>query len=208
MNNTKKFLATLSVASVMSGVLLTSAFAQSPSYDDYPEYMKAYIGILTQNDWETLSMKEIDAKAKAAGKEAPYAGLEDFGAYALNQAQLEKLTDADWEKIHADYEKNHVNLYEDDAAMLHEQYVDYSALAGDNTPIVDEYAGVLTDDDWQTLSMKQIDDKLVAAGKNPVYSDYKKDPMYNVTAAEAEKFTEADWLRIDAEYAKIYPENN
>lgn len=205
MNKTKKILAGVSMAGVMSGVLITSSFAQNNDQNDTSSYMHPYIGVLSENDWANLSMKEIDAKAKAAGKPAPYAGLEDFGIYSMTSSEIEKLTDAQWDKIHADYQKARPGVNFGDS-FVDGGNIDYAALSGDTEVIVDEYAGILTDTDWQTLSMKQIDEKIVAAGKPQIYKDNVNDPLYNITLAEMEKFTKADWEKIDAEYTKMYPD--
>lgn len=64
----------------------------------------------------------------------------------------------------------------------------------------------ISEDDWNTLSMKAIDDKLVAAGLEKI-GDEENDPHYNKTPAEiaqtVKNISASDWADIEADMNNI-----
>ncbi len=74
------------------------------------------------------------------------------------------------------------------------------------SPSEDITEGIISEEDWNTLSMKQIDEKLKAAGIETELVDHR-DPLYNLTPAEMDKLTEAQWEEIDKKLIEIYGED-
>jgi len=62
--------------------------------------------------------------------------------------------------------------------------------------------GVISEKDWETLSMKQIDEKMIQAGKKAIGD--KQDPLYNFTQDQIRQLTDEEWDAIDKKYEELY----
>lgn len=145
-----------------------SASGSATSFDGA---VKLAPSLITAEDWQTLSMAQIDAKLVANGERAiGDAGSDPF--YNLTPQEVDALTDAEFEALMADFE--------------------YDAFS---PPV---WEGILTDDDWMTLSMAQIDAKLEAAGVDPIGSPLE-DPFYALTPAAVDALSDDEYFAmIDA----------
>jgi PHD/YefM family antitoxin component YafN of YafNO toxin-antitoxin module len=154
-------------------------------------------GVVSEDDWENLSMKEIDEKLKKAGKQP--IGFEKDPLYELTPQEIEKLTDDEWREI----EKQIQEIFEDELPILPVPFPG----DGENEDFLtfpDPFEGIISEDDWENLSMKEIDEKLKKAGKQPI--GFEKDPLYELTPQEIEKLTDDEWKKIEKEMEKIFEE--
>lgn len=165
-------------------------------WDETDDYIDELIeaGVITEADLDTLSMEEVDRKLKAAGKETIFDSQDPL--YKMTEAEIEKLTDEEWEKI----EEKYVELYGED-------FFDDEDDWDEEDEYIDELieAGVITEEDFDKLSMEQIDAKLKAAGKETIFD--AQDPLYKMTEAEIEKLTDEEWEKIEEKYVKLYGED-
>lgn len=114
-------------------------------------YFAKFDKVISDNDWDTLSMKQIDAKLVAAGLEA--VGDEADPLYNMTGAEIEKLTEADWAKIEAQYP-----LYNDDDYEESEDDVDVTDEEWD------KIEALFTDAEWDTLSDEEFERRVNEAG--------------------------------------------
>ena len=121
--------------------------------------------IITTEDWQTLSMAQIDAKLIAAG-ERPIGDPVGDPFYDLTPLEVAELTDDEFQAL-----LDQVNW-------------------GDEEPY---WEGVITDDDWATLSMAEIDGKLEAAGLAPI-GDPTGDPFYDMTPEEVDALSDEEYV--------------
>ncbi len=82
--------------------------AISPAFDDFIDPTQ---GIISEKDWDTLSMKQIDEKMKKAGKDT--IGDSQNPLYTLTVKQIDNLSNAQWEKIDAKYNELYGDFEED-----------------------------------------------------------------------------------------------
>lgn len=99
-----------------------------------------------------------------------------------------------------------VKAFEQELANISETELE-AAIAKQNAELEKEAAAyfakfdkVISEKDWNTLSMKDIDAKLKAAGVEALGDT--KDPLYDKTPAEIEALSDAEWKKIDAQYAQ------
>ena len=126
---------------------------------------------ISDEDWGTLSMREIDAKLLAANALElgdavgdPFYDLTPFDVMQQTQAEFEAmLGSTGWQAI---------------------------------APAA--WTGVIADADWSTLSLQDIDTKLATANL-AVLSSATADPFYALTPAEIDALTDDEvYSRIDA----------
>ena len=123
--------------------------------------------LITTEDWHTLSMAEIDAKLLANGERAIGDPVGD-PFYDLTPLEVEELTDSEFQ------------------ALLDQ--VDW----GLEAPVWDD---VITDEDWASLSMAQIDFKLESNGLDPIGAP-DEDPFYLMTPDEIDALTDEEYFSM------------
>lgn len=133
----------------------------------------------------------------------------------MTDTQIENLSDEQWESLIDEYE------FYDDEEYSSNEYDDIDAEYGGEegyTGGEDDWSGedmfaeedafwdqvdaVITESDWDTLSDKQIDEKLQAAGLE-VLGD-PQDPLYEMTMGQMDALTDEEWDEIDAQYEELY----
>ena len=121
--------------------------------------------VITAEDWQTLSMAQIDAKLEANGERAIGDPVGD-PFYDLTPLEVAELTDTEFQALldQADW--------------------------GLDAPVWD---GLITDNDWSTLSMAQIDAKLEGDGYEPI-GDPDGDPFYQMSPAEIDALSDAEYF--------------
>lgn len=120
--------------------------------------------IITLEDWQTLSMSEIDAKLVANGEPTIGDPVGD-PFYDLNPLEIADLTDDEFQALF--------------------DLIDW----GDEMP---QWEGIITDEDWATLSMAEIDIKMESHGLEPI-GDATGDPFYDLTPAEVDALSDAEY---------------
>ena len=68
--------------------------------------------------------------------------------------------------------------------------------------IEDSTIWIISTVDWDTLSMKEIDNKLKEAGKKTIGDS--KDPLYDLNPFQIEKLTDKEWKSIKEQQIKLY----
>ena len=122
---------------------------------------------ISTEDWHTLSMAEIDAKLVTQGEATRGDRLGD-PFYDLNPLEIADLTDETFQ------------------ALLDQ------VTWGDGIP---GWMGVISDDDWATLSLAEIDAKLDSNGLDPI-GDPAGDPFYHLTPDEIDALTDEQYVAM------------
>ena len=60
------------------------------------------------------------------------------------------------------------------------------------------FSDVLSQKDWETLSMKEMNEKFKKAGKPLPFNE--RDPLYSFRPAEINEFTKEDWAKLGANF--------
>ncbi len=81
-----------------NGVIAASA---SSDVQEFQTMFESIDAIITDHEWETLSMKAIDEKLNRAGIEA--IGDPQDPLYAMSMAEIDALSDAEFDKLVGDY---------------------------------------------------------------------------------------------------------
>jgi len=194
---TKKNIALMAVTPIITVGLALAPFASAAQHqnnhmDDSINIEEVTKGIISDKEWESLSMKQVDVKLKAAGKKM--IGDAKDPLYNLTPAQVDKLSEKEWEAI----DKKYVNLYGED--FLNDMLDTDEEDEADDT--LEYTKGIISDQDWDNLSMSQIDAKLKAAGKKGIGD--AKDPLYTKTDTQIDKLTEKEWEAVEKKYKEIY----
>ena len=122
---------------------------------------------ISTEDWHTLSMAEIDAKLVAYGEATKGDRLGD-PFYDLNPLEIADLND---ETFQASFDQ---------------------VAWGDGIP---GWMGVISDEDWATLSLAEIDAKLESNGLDPI-GDSAGDPFYDLTPDEIDALTDEQYVAM------------
>ena len=127
--------------------------------------------IISTEDWQTLSMAEIDAELVANGESA-IGDVAGDPFYDLNPLEIADLTDAEFQAL-----LDQVNW-------------------GTDLPV---WEGIITDEDWANLSMAEIDTKMESNGQSAI-GDAAGDPFYDLTPAEIDALTDEEYANTVAAY--------
>lgn len=127
--------------------------------------------IISAEDWQTLSMAEIDAKLIANG-EAPLGDQLGDPFYDLNPLEIADLADDAFQ------------------ALLDQ------VTWGEPLPA---WEGVISDEDWATLSLAEIDDTLMSNGLDPI-GDSTGDPFYHLTPSEIDALADEEYAAMAGAY--------
>lgn len=220
MKKTTQTLSVMALAAIV-GTLTLGVYANDIS-NDYGSMSEKWNtitqeqldSIITEHDWETLSMQQIDQKLKKAGL-TPIGDKNDE-LYTKTPAEVYAISDKAWEKIDAvitEYDWENLSMQQIDKKLKKaglEPFGDRNDGFYDKTPaeidkILDkeckEIDAVITEHDWDTLSMKQIDEKLKKAGIDPIGD--KEDPLYTKTPTEISAMSDDERNAVEKIYEKL-----
>lgn len=151
------------------------------------------------------------------------------GDIASFEEEIGKISDKDIEEIEKNMEESDEYITEENnqekiivtqedadewdkdvASITDEQIKEIEKERNQNKTEEEKLNETITESDWETLSMKQIDDKLVAAGLEKI-GDEENDPHYTKTPAEiaqtVKNISASDWAAIEADMNNIDTEN-
>lgn len=132
--------------------------------------------VITENDWNTLSEQAIDAKLVAAGQSTIFDANNPF--YSLTISQIEALSSDEFETMAGDYFGDDL-VFEDSAETQ-------------------DFNDIISAEDWETLSEKAIDQKLINAGYMPIFD--VNNPFYEMSVAELKELSEEEYLELAGTY--------
>jgi hypothetical protein len=130
----------------------------------YSDELMEYITI---EEFDTLSMAEIDKKLVDAGREPMFDKNDPL--YNMNPEKIEELSEEEMEKLFEDYEFD---------------------LGDEEEHLGEEFEGIISLEEFNTLSMAEIDKKLVDAGEEPMFN--QDDPLYNMNPEQIGKLSDEE----------------
>lgn len=168
------------------------------SEEEWEKYIEQVNSIITEKDWETLSSEQIDEKLRKAGMEVEPADTRD-PLYKLTPMEIENLTESEWTEI----EKTLIEIYGEDAVETTEEFeIDEIS----EKMFEEKINSIITEKDWETLSLEQIDEKLRNAGIEIEPAD-PRDPLYKQTPNEIQNIPDEQWIEINKILTEIYGED-